>query len=44
MVFACNLPSVNLSKCISMNNQECIVRPHIVNVNSEEPVLLSYKY
>ena len=38
MFFGCNLPSVNSLKCISMNNQECKVRPQIVNVNSEEPV------
>ena len=25
-------------KCISMTNQECKVRPEIVNVNSDEPV------
>ena len=24
--------------CISMNNQECKVRPEIINVNSDEPV------
>ena len=38
MFFSCNLPSVNSLKCISMNNQECKVRPEIVNVNSDEPV------
>ena len=36
--FRCNLSSVNLLKCISMSNQECKVRPGIVNVNSDEPV------
>ena len=30
--------SVNLLSCISMNNQECKVRPHIVNINSKDPV------
>ena len=25
--------------CISMNNQECKVRPEIINVNKDEPVL-----
>ena len=24
--------------CISMNNQECKVRPRIINANSNEPV------
>ena len=37
-VFGCNLSSVNLLKCISMNNQDCKVRPKIVNVNSDEAV------
>ena len=42
MFFGCNLPSVNSLKCISMNNQECKVRPQIVNVNSKEPVFISF--
>ena len=29
-------------KCISMNNQECKVRPEIVNVNSDEPVFYPF--
>ena len=29
----------NLFKCVSMTNQECKVRPQIVNVNSDELVL-----
>ena len=29
------LTSVNSLNCISMNNQECKVRPQIANVNSE---------
>ena len=29
--------STNQLSCISMNNQECKVRPEIVNVNSDEP-------
>ena len=37
-VFGCNLSSVNPLKYVSMNNQECKVRPKIVNVNSKEPV------
>ena len=28
--------------CISMNNQECKVRPEIINVNSDEPVFYSF--
>ena len=29
-------------KCFSINNQECKVRPEIVNVNSYEPVFYSF--
>ena len=29
-------------KCISMTNQECKVRPEIVNVNSDEPVFYPF--
>ena len=39
MFSGCNLPSVNLLKCISMRNQECKVRRQFVNVNSKEPVI-----
>ena len=28
--------------CISMNNQECKVRPEIINVNSNEPVFYPF--
>ena len=38
MFFECNLQSVNQLECVLMNNQECKVRPKIVNVNSNEPV------
>ena len=33
MMFFGSLSSVNLLECISMNNQECKVRPKIINVN-----------
>ena len=36
------LSSVHPLKCISMNNQECKVRPEIVNVNSNEPVFYPF--
>ena len=36
--FLPTLTSVNLLSCISMNNQECKVRPQIVNLNKDEPV------
>ena len=38
LVFLLTLMSVNLLSCISMNNQECKVRPQIVNVNGNDPV------
>ena len=31
-----------LLKCISMTNQECKVRPQIVNVNSNEPAFYGF--
>ena len=32
------LTSVYSLSCTSMNNQECKVRPEIVNINSDDPV------
>ena len=37
-----NLLTVTPLRCISMNNQECKVRPEIVNVNSNEPVFYPF--
>ena len=34
MIFGCNLSSVNPLECVSINNQECKVRPEIINVNA----------
>ena len=42
MFFGCNLSSVNSLECVSMNNQECKVRPDIVNVNSNEPIFCPF--
>ena len=42
MFFGYNLSSVNLLECVSMKNQECKVRPEIVNVNSKEPVFFPF--
>ena len=42
MFFGFNLSSVNPLECISMNNQECKVRPEILNVNSDEPVFYPF--
>ena len=38
MYFGCNLSSLNSLECVSISNQECKVRPGIVNVNSNKPV------
>ena len=37
MFFVCNLSKVNSLECISMNNQECKLRPETVDVNSNKP-------
>ena len=42
MYFGSNLSSVNLLKCVSMNNEECKVRPEIVNVNSNDPLFYPF--
>ena len=42
MFFGCNLSSLNPLECVSMNNQECKVRPEIVNVNSDELVFYPF--
>ena len=34
MFLSFNLSSVNLLECVSINNQECKVRPEIININS----------
>ena len=34
--------SCNALKYVSMNNQECIVRPEIININSNEPSFYPY--
>ena len=42
MKFFGSLSSVNPLKCISISNQECKVRPEVVNVNSKEPIFYPY--
>ena len=37
-----SLPYVNSLECISRNNQECKVRPKIIDVNNNEPVFYPY--
>ena len=38
MIFFGNLSNVNPLKCISIENQECKVRPEIININSNNPI------
>ena len=40
--FSCNVLNVNPLKCVSMNNQECRIRPKIINVNSNKPSFYPY--
>ena len=42
LTFLLTLTSVNTLSSISMNNQECKVRPQIVNVNGDDPVFFSF--
>ena len=42
MVFGRKLSSVNPLECISINNQECKVRPKIVIVNNNKPVFYPF--
>ena len=41
-MFFSSVSSVNPLKCVSMNNQECKVRPEIVNVNSNDPAFFPF--
>ena len=42
----CNVLNVNPLKCVSMNNQECKVRPEVININSNNLItfILSFQY
>ena len=42
LVFSSSLSSVNPLECISMKNQECKVRPEIVNINSIDPIFYPF--
>ena len=37
-----NVLNTNPLKCISMNNQNCRVRPQIVDFNNDEPVFFPF--
>ena len=36
--------SCNALKCVSMNNQECKIRPEIINIDSNEPSFYPYSF
>ena len=40
--FSCNVFIINSLECVSMNNQECKIRPEIINFNTNEPVFHPY--
>ena len=42
IMFFDSLSNVNPLECVSMNNQECKVRPEIVNVNGNEPLFYPF--
>ena len=41
--FSCNVFNVNSLECVSMNNQECKIRPEILNINTNEPLFYPYR-
>ena len=43
-LFVSSLVSTTSLSCISMKNQECKVKPEIINVNSNEPVFYPVLY
>ena len=40
--FSSSVLTVNSLECVSMNNQECKIRPEIINLNSNEPLFYPY--
>ena len=40
--FSSNVLNVNSLECVSMNNQECKIRPEMINVNTNEPMFYPY--
>ena len=42
ITFFGSLSNVNSLECISMKNQECKVRPEIVNINSNNPIFYPF--
>ena len=42
LTFSSTLKSISMLCCISMNDQECKVRPQIVNVNGDDHVIFPF--
>ena len=42
MMFFGSLSNVNSLECISMKNQECKVRPKIIDINSNNPIFYPF--
>ena len=42
MIFFGSLSNVNPLECFSIKNQECKVRPEIINVNSNDPIFYPF--
>ena len=42
LIYFANLKSVNPLECISMKNQECKLRPEIVDLNSNNPIFYPF--
>ena len=42
MMLFSSLSNVNSLECISSKNQECKVRPEIVNINSNDPIFYPF--
>ena len=42
LTFLSSFVSINALNCNPVKNQECKTRPHVVNVNGDEPVFFSF--
>ena len=42
LIYFSSPSSVNSLECISLKNQECKVRPEIVNINSNDPIFYPF--
>ena len=42
LMYFSNLSSVNSLECVSMKNEECKVRPEVVDINSNNPIFYHF--